>query len=104
MIQFVIFLEFLLIAFAGMLYHYKEKRFDHMTTSCSLYEYLFKEQKATMKAASAMVATCFGTAALHTESWYPGFLEIGLIFGAGYGFDNKYNKAPDAPEPLEEVR
>jgi hypothetical protein len=94
--QFVIFLEFLFIAFAGMMYHYREKRYDHMTTSCSLYEYIFKEQKATMKAAGAIIVTCFGAAALHASEWYPNFAEIGLIFGAGYGFDNKYNKAPDA--------
>lgn len=92
--QFAIFLQLFLLAFLGMLYHYYEKRYDHETTTCSLRDYLFMEHRATLKALSAIAATCFGAAAIHVEHWYPGFLEIGMCFGAGYGFDNKYNKAP----------
>lgn len=96
--QYAIFFELLVLAILGMLYHYKEKRFDHMTTACSLYDYIFKEQKATLKALSGVVVTCFTAAAIHESTWYPGMLEVGLAFGAGYGFDNKYNKAPDHEE------
>ena len=81
--QFAIFFELFALAFLGMLFHYYEKRYDHMTTSCTLRQYLFEEHIATMKALSAIGATCFGAAALHVEHWYPGFLEIGMCFGAG---------------------
>jgi hypothetical protein len=93
--QFAIFSEVFTLAFLGMLYHYHEKRYDHMTTSCTLRQYLFEEHIATMKALSGIVVTCFGIAMLHKNEWYPTFAEVGMALGVGYGFDNKYNKASD---------
>ena len=91
--QYLIMGEFLGLAFAGALYHFFEKRFLHLTTECSLRDYLVKEPASTQKALLAIVTACFAFTMAHSGGWMLSFSEVAGVLAIGYGFDNALNKA-----------
>ena len=92
---YLITLEFILLGCLGVMYHWYEKRFLHLTTETSLWYYLSTEKKATYKAARWMLGTCCTLAYAHTGGYIPELAELVGCLGAGYGFDNAFNKAID---------
>lgn len=83
----------------GLLYHYFEKKYQHMTTNDTLGEYLGHDKKSTFKAVGAIAVAAYGIALMHPETYSITLLEVGLSLSAGYGLDNMFNKASDAPPP-----
>lgn len=93
--QYIIFLEFLVLAATGLVYHYYEKKFLHQSTACSFKDYMFKERTATYKALTAIIVTCYAFTTAHTGGYLLALSEVGGALMAGYGFDNAFNKAPE---------
>jgi len=102
MYQYYMFLISLLLCLIGLLYHYYEKKNLHFTTQDTLREYLFHDKRSTLNAFSAILAAAYGIAIIHPASYSVSLLEIGGSLAAGYGLDNMFNKASDAPPKVGE--
>jgi len=99
MYQWYMFLILMFVAILGSIFHWYEKKYQHLTTEDTIAKYYFHDVFSTLKAFSAVVATCYTVSAEHGDTFvfsYAEFSNIGLVFIAGYGIDNKLNKASDA--------
>lgn len=66
----------------------------HLTTECSLKDYLLKERASTYKALSGIFVTATGLSLAHGESFGLSLAELSALLALGYGFDNALNKVP----------
>lgn len=102
MYQWYMFSVLMVVAILGSVFHWYEKKYQHLTTEDTLGEYYFHDTISTLKAFSAIVATCYTVSAGHGDTFhlsYAEFSNIGLVFMAGYGFDNKLNRASGSSTP-----
>lgn len=96
MTDYLIALAYILIGVAGAVAHWFKKRYIDETTCCSLWDYVRKERKHTMRTVWSILTSEIALAAASIIAGAP--FGLNAVIGAltaGYVADSVVNKAPD---------